>query len=374
LRRISASLFLLVLILSAWPCFGQDAEKGEHSFFLEGIGTILLVFDKSEAGYLDSSRLLLQKPGGLRRVIDTYEGLQPAELRKFDLDSDNSVEIIALLRHPDGFDVLPYVYRTDADFTRVLPADDEQESVQLIFREVVLSNIANTPVLCGKSRLSFHDFGPPDLYRIEFYQLKNDGLVLLEKGFSDGTHFNILMNKGAFAFNHGRYLDALDLYNESIASSTGEISTAAFIEALFFMAEARKFTKDFNGALELYEKIVLEFNQNQRTEQAQKSIELISANLVNINELSYFVDIVALFNANKCKEALELVENRVPGGKLEDRFRYMKAEILTAQNRLEEAVQVYLQIKKDFPESPVIDEIDVLLQDIQEIPEEAGGL
>jgi tetratricopeptide (TPR) repeat protein len=140
------------------------------------------------------------------------------------------------------------------------------------------------------------------------------------------------------------------------------------------MAEARKFTKDFNGALELYEKIVLEFNQNQRTEQAQKSIELISANLVNINELSYFVDIVALFNANKCKEALELVENRVPGGKLEDRFRYMKAEILTAQNRLEEAVQVYLQIKKDFPESPVIDEIDVLLQDIQEIPEEAGGL
>ncbi len=354
MRRISASLFLLVLILSAWPCCGQNAVENEHSLFLEGIGTILLVFDKNEAGALDSSRLLLQKPGGLREVIDTYEGLQPAELRKFDLDSYNSVEIIALLRQPDGLDVLPYVYRTDVDFTRVLPVADEQEPLQLIFREVVLSNIGNIPVLCGKSRLSFHDFGPPDLYRIEFYQLKNSGLELFEKGFSDGNHFNILMNKGAFAFNHGRYLDALDLYNEAIASSTGEISTAAFIEALFFMAEARKFTKDFNGALELYEKIVLEFNQNQRTEQAQKSIELISANLENADELSYFVDIVAHFNANKCKDALELVENRKGIGKLEDRFLFMKAEILTAQNRLEEAVQVYLQIKKDFPESPMV--------------------
>jgi tetratricopeptide (TPR) repeat protein len=343
---------------------------------LDGIGEVMLI-ETPEPEQIETAQLVLRKPGGMREIIDSYDGLLPAELRKFDLDADNQAEIIALLKHPDGIDVMPYIYRTDETFSRVFPSENKQQPSAIICKEVVLSTNEKSPLLCAKNIVSFHEFGPPDLYRLEFYRLDRDGLELFDKGFTNGNHFNILMNRGAFAFNEGNYLEAIDFYNQAISSSTGEITTKAFIEAIFYLAESRKFTKDFKGALELYEKIVLEFGQNARTNLAQEGIELISGNLDNIEELSFLIDVATLVNSNRWQEALALLESHPvarDSNTLKDRFLFMKAEILTAQNRIDEAIKVFIQIKEDFPESPLYEEATSLLQDIQEDPEETGGL
>lgn len=379
MRKVLGKIFFLICFLPL-AAFGLGDEihtaTKDLSVALEGIGTIILLPGQSE-DKVETAQLILKKPGGMREIIDSFDGLLPADLRKFDLDADHSTEIVALLKHPDGTDVMPYIYRTEDGFKRVFPAEENQEITPLICREIVLTTNDKIPVLCAKNFVSFHEFGPPDLFRLEFYRLTKDGLELFENGFTSGEHYNILMNRGAFAFNEGNYLESIDYYNQAISSSSGEITTKAFIEALFFLAESRKLTKDFKGALELYQKIVLEFIQNPRTNTAQKEIELISSNLENLEELSFLVDVSNLVNCNKWKEALALLDFH-PTAKassiLRDRFLFVKAEILTAQNRVDEAMKVFLQIKEQFPTSPLIDEVNSLLQDMQEDPEEVGGL
>ena len=311
----------------------------------------------------------------MRELIDSYDGLLPADLHKYDLDADNSPEIIALLKHPDGIDIMPHIYRLDENFQRVFPPSDTQDFAPIICRELVLTANDSTPMLCTKNPVNIHEFGPPELYELEYYRLNRGKLELFDHSYSDGDHFNILMNRGAIAFNECNYLEAVEYYNQAISSSTGEITTKAFIEALFFLAEARKFTKDFSSALPLYQKIVLEFKQNQRTDAAQREFELISANIVNSDALSYLVDVMILVNSNKLEEALTMVTARPDNTScLDDRFLFVKAEILAAQNRINDAIVAFNQLKETFPASPLIDETDRLLQDLQEDPAEANGL
>lgn len=371
MKKFPASLCLFLLFFAA-EAFAEKADQ--LNIFFEGLGTIFLE-ENSIDRQSENSQLILQKPGGMREVIDTYEGLLPADLRKFDLNADSNAEIIALLRHPDGKDVMPHIYQLNENFKRLYPVQDQSESVPIICREIVLTANDNIPLLCAKNPMVFHDFGPPELYQLEFYRLNGANLELFDRTYSGGDHFNILMNRGAVAFNEVRYLEAIDYYEQAISSSSGEITSKAFIEAIFFLAEARKLSKDFDGALQLYQKIVLEFSQNHRTDQSQKEIELISANLNNIPALSFFIDATILVNSNKWEEALVLIDNRTPATTaLEDRFLFMKAEILAAQNRIEEAVATFAQLKENFPDSLLIEEVDNLLQEMQENPEESGGL
>jgi tetratricopeptide (TPR) repeat protein len=372
LNKGFAVLFSVFLAL----LFFQNAAYSESNITeldLAGIGKIKLSI--TEFSGIGNSQLIVIKPGGLKKVIDSFEGLRPFQLRKFDLDGDNRVEIIALLKHPDGTELLPFIYFTDADFTRVHPSADTKDIAPLVFREIVLTMSGKTPVLCGKRVVNFHDYGPPELFRLEFYRLKSSGLELFDKGFNEGTHYNILLNRGAYAFNQGDYIDAIDFYDQAISLSTGDIPVDAFVEGLFFLAESHKFTKNFKKALELYEKIVLEFRQNQLVEQSQREIELIAPNLDNVAELSYYIDILVLFNTRRLNEALNLLENsRFDSGRLLDRFQFMKAEIFSAQNRIEEALKIYADFSDQFPDSSLLEEVKSLYRDMQEVPEENGGL
>ncbi len=175
----------------------------------------------------------------------------------------------------------------------------------------------------------------------------------------------------------GQYLEALDFYNQAIASASGEISTKAYIEALFNLAQARKFTKDFKSALELFQRIVVEFSENAYTADAQREIELISGNQNNIDALSFYVDVLSNINCDRWETALELLQNHPAskaGGSLQDRFLFTEAEVLTALNRVEEAIKVLNAIKEKYPDSPIIENVDALLADMQERPEETDGL
>lgn len=375
--QIKASIaVILVMLLTAGAAFSQAAEEPGQSLKLElqGIGEIIL--EENSAEQLETTRLLLQKPGGARQVIDAYDGLLPANLLKHDLDGDGSIEILAVLRHPDGIDVMPFIYTDLNAFKRVFPPP-EQESNTLICREIFISTHEGSPAVCARNQISYHDFGPPELFRLELFKLQKDQLISVHQGFSEGDHFNILMNRGGYAMHNGQYLEALDLYNMAIASSSGEITTKAYIEALFSLGEARKFTKDFKGALDLYQRIVIEFSENVHTEAAQREIELISDNMDNVDALSFYVDVLSNINCDRWETALELLQNHPAakaGGKLQDRFLFTQGEVLTALNRVDEAIKVFQEIKEKFPESPVIENVDALLADMEETSEETDGL
>ncbi len=185
------------------------------------------------------------------------------------------------------------------------------------------------------------------------------------------------MNRGALAFHNGQYLEALDFYNQAISSSTGEISSRAFIESLFYLAESRKFLKDFRNALELYQKIVIEFSQNQFTDAAQSEIELISQNIEHPEVLSFYIDVTSHINCDRWETALELLQNHRLGSAespLLDRMLFARAEVLTALNRVDEAIEVYRNIQQKFPDSPVISSVEAALEDMLEKPEETDGL
>lgn len=343
---------------------------------LKGIGTLQLLQNINPSGTEDA-QLILTRPGGRRQVIDSYYGLQPSELRRFDLDSDGQAEIIATLMHPDGIDVMPYIYSLKENFTRIYPPPQQQMLPEIICREIVLTSRNNQPLICAKFKVSFHDFGPPDLYRHEFYKLENQELVLTDKGFSLNNHFNVLMNRAAFAYYQGSYQEAADYYNKAISSSTGRLTSQAFIEAIFGLAMAEKFNKNFEEALELFQKIVLEFEQNERTNEAQQEIELISANIGNKEELCFLIDVSSLTQQNKWHEALELLSQHPFNQQtfpLKDRFLFIRGEILIALNRIEKAIEAFSSIKQQFPDSQLVDEADTMLNDLQGSIDGTDGL
>ncbi|PKL44813.1 MAG: hypothetical protein CVV41_05455 [Candidatus Riflebacteria bacterium HGW-Riflebacteria-1] len=365
----------VVLLIMLWAVTLPAQEKPlSISVELAGLGEIML--EETSQDQIETTQLLLKRPGGMLQVIDSFDGLLPADLIKHDLDNDGSVELIALLRHPDGIDVIMHIYRTDKEFHKIFP-ESSNENNPLICREVFVSTHGNKPAVCTRHLISYHDFGPPELYRLEFYQIEKDRLVLAQQGFTEGTHYNILMNRGAWAFHSGQYLEALDYYNQAISSSTDEISSRAFIESLFYLAESRKFLKDFKGALDIYQKIVLEFSQNAFTDAAQSETELISQNLAHPEILSFYMDVNSHINCDRWETALELLQNH-PSGSAEspllDRMLYIRAEVLTALNRVEEAIEVYRTIQQKFPDSPVIEGVNAALEDMLEKPEETDGL
>jgi len=364
---------ILLLLMLASAVTGQE-KRLSISVEIEGLGEVLL--EETPVDQNETTQLLLKKPGGMLQVIDSYDGLLPADLIKHDLDGDGNLEIISLLRHPDGIDVIMHIYTTDADFKKIFP-ESQSENNPLICREVFISTHGNQPAVCTRHLVSYHDFGPPELYRLEFYQLQKGLLVLAQQGFTEGNHYNILMNRGALAFHNGQYLEALDFYNQAISSSTGEISSRAFIESLFYLAESRKFLKDFRNALELYQKIVLEFSQNQFTDTAQSEIELISQNIEHPDVLSFYIDVTSHINCDRWETALELLQNHRLGSAespLLDRMLFARAEVLTALNRVDEAIEVYRSIQQKFPDSPIISSVEAALEDMLEKPEETDGL
>ncbi|MDD3000472.1 MAG: tetratricopeptide repeat protein [Candidatus Riflebacteria bacterium] len=368
------------LLLTITFCFALSVlfadEVESVSVNLPKVGDLYLVLNSSNDREI--TQLLLKRKGQTtRQVIDTYQGMLPDAILKHDLNSDGNTDIIVITKHPDNNAKQPYIYSYIKDFTRIFPENANEINPFLCSEIFITSSKKGIPAIGMSNQISYHDFGPPHLFRTELYALNKGKLELIEQGLTEGNHYNILMNKGAIALHAGQYIDAIDYYNKSITSSTGEITTKAFIESIFNLAEARKFTKDFKTALDLYEKIVLEFSENPFTDIAQKEIELISSNIDNLEALSFYIDVISLINTDKWNEALDLLNNHPianSDNKLLDRFLFTKAEIFTAINKIEEAVKVYNEIKEKFPESPIIESVNELLEDIATQPDDNSYL
>jgi tetratricopeptide (TPR) repeat protein len=333
---------------------------------LAGVGELSLVPINTEG--LEGTQLVLRRRSEtISHVIDTYEGMLPWQLLRQDLNSDGTTDIIVVLAHADEATLQPYIYSNAKTISRVFP--EKQAEINPIFCNEVFTTASKSglPLLGTNNRVTFHDFGPPYLIRTDLYALQKKQLKLVEQAFSDGDHFNILMNKGALALQEGKYKEAIGFYNNSITSSTGDLSTKAFLEAVFYLAEAQKFANNYKEACELYEKLVLEFSENNFTDIAQREIEFINANLDNTRALSYYLSIISDINCNKWEQALEKANNNriiAENNKIRDRLLLAKAEIYTALNKVDEAVKIYQEIKSKFPNSPTIDSVNELLEDI----------
>lgn len=364
LLNFCLSIIAITCLISPSYATGPEVEY-------ENIGTLSL--EVSEDRDFPTTQLILTRQGGMRDVIDNYEGLLPAELKKLDIDFNGNFELVALLKHPDGHNVVPYIY--DSDFSPIFPLVEEGPD-PIICREFFMTSIDEKPALCSRYLVSFHNFGPPNFYRLEYYQLESGKLKLFKTGFSEGDHFNVFMNRGAYEFNQGNYLEALKHYSLAIDSSTGEMGTEPFIETLYYLAESRRFSKDFDGAKKLYQKIVLQFPHNSLTDASQDKIELISTCQNDHNLLSLLIDASLLMKRGDYETAIALLDNEAltDSNPISDRFLFAKAEALTASNRLDEAITILYEIISRFPQSQLIDTVISTLESIEDTDEEADGI
>lgn len=354
-----------------------DKEKQlKTSIKLKDIGTLDLQKDPNNPS--EPAQLVLHKKvGNITIVADTYEGLEPYELLQCDFNHDKILEFVAVLRYPESPNVVPYVYSFTDSLEKIFPKPDAETEL-LNCREVFISQCDSKTALCLKYLVSYHDYAPPELFKLEMYTSDRDGQLQLTKiGYNEGTHFNLLMNMAAEYMHNGRTQEAAALYNQALTSSTGEITQAAFTEGLFSEAEALKFSGKYSQAMKLYEKLVLEYTDSNFTELAQKELEFLYANQKNPQLLNQYFKIQAEIVNDQAKIALnhlnEMIQNN-PNCEFIDRLLFSKAELLISENKIDEAITVYKSIKVNYPNSSLIETIDEMLEDLEAKPEDTDGL
>lgn len=369
------SIFFLTLGLSNADlgiALAEEHTSLKTSVDIPNLGSLSLQKTKQT----DTTKLILKKSSKITIVVDNYEGLEPHELIKYDLDNDGKTEIIATLKYADSQNVIPYVYTIKDSLEKIFP-DEESESKLLTCREVFATTQNSKPTLCLKYLISFHDYAPPELYKLEMYSLENGKLKLDQIGYNEGSHYNLIMNLAAEYMHNGKTLEAAQLYNQAIASSTGKMSDKAFCEALFFNAEALKYSGKYSEAMKLFEKIVLEHTDSDFTEISQKELEFIHDNLNNEKLLTQYYKIQLEIVNEQTKSALNNLNQLIkdnPKCSFMDRLLFTKAEILISENNIESAIAIFIDIKVKYPESPLIDTIDEMLENLESKPEDSEEL
>ena len=344
---------------------------------IKGVGTLIL--QKSKEKNSAASQLILKKANNITIIVDTYEGFEPFELAKIDFDNDGITEIVATLRYADSDSVIPYVYTIKEGLEKIFPKEGSETDL-MTCKEVFLTSRNSLPVLCLKYLISYHDYAPPELFKLEMYSFNNGELKLCSVGYNEGTHFNLLMNLAAEYLHQGKTMEAANLYHEALASSTGDMGQKAFCEALFCNAEALKYSGKFDEAINLFEKIVLEYTDSNFTEIAQKELEFLVANSKdkkNTNLLIQFFKIQFEMQNDQNDFALTHLNdliNKNPNCNFMDVLLFTKAELLVSENRIEEAFAVFTDIKVKFPKSGLIEYVDEMLENLESKPEDIEGL
>ncbi len=379
-------LFILLLFASANSLLAVQAKKKvakaqKTAFKINNIGEFFLQISKDKQNL---ASYLLFKPSNQKAIIlDSYEGLVPYELQYSDLDSDGRIEIISTLRFPESENVIPYIYTLNTNKKEMLEKifpKEENESKMLNCREVYFNNKGNQQILYLKYLVNFHDYAPPELYRLEMYQLKNGLLTLTQVGYNEGTHFNLLMNLGTEYLFKGKSAEAVSCYSKALDSQKGNMPKKAIPELLFYYAEALKFAGKYSEAMKNFEEVVLKYTDSEYTEIAQKELEFLNANInnpKNVDLLNKFFKILLEIDYTHSAEGLNHLDKFISENKdcnFMDRLLYMKAELLIADNRLDEAMEIFTNIKANFPNSNLISLVEEMIENLDSKPEDIEGL
>jgi len=358
------------------PLFGSEPpgipHLGAHSqrLELEGIGT-LLACPPSDETEGKSSQLLLEKPGGMVEVIYTLEGMSFISLLRGDLDGDQVPEIVAVARSSTGPDLVPYIFSEKQGFTCLYPGEDED--TPLIGEEILLVAGKDVTSLCVRNKLDFHQYGPP-LIQSEFYRLSGKRIQKTGESFAEGSHFNLQLNRAALFFQRGQYLEAQKGYQSVLEKYGAVLPREATAEALFYQAESRKFLKDFKTAETLYQKVVSGFPDSKITDAARKEPAFLSGNSSGSAELSLYIDAGRLNDLGQSEKSLELLNRYLltnATGPLADRLFFLKGEALSSLDRTDEAISVFRDFKRKFSNSPLIEDVNMHLEELIGNPEES---
>lgn len=338
---------------------------------IEGVGAVVARPSSIDSDG-DSAQLLMEKQGGHLHVLSTFEGLEFASLFKADLDHDGAPEVIALARHHAGDDLMPFIYGGAPEFRRIFP-DGEGEDNPIIGREISILQGESGPELCVKIPLTTHDFGPPDLFQAESYRLQGKQLIKTGETLTEATHYNQIMNRGAFEAQRGRYLDALKDYESVLGMNGGsmKLPPEAKGEALFAAAECRAGLKDFATALELYRRVTVECSESPLSGKAGRESALISRHIDNPAALSLYMDIARSIRSERWHEALAMLD-KCPDelrSRLGDHLLFQRGEALIGLGRIDEAVVIFKRLRSEFRDSTLAETALERIQELEGAPE-----
>ena len=352
--------------------FGQQPE-GACSLRMELEGTgVVIVKSQQTSSEGHTSQVILEKPGGTKHVLAESKALNFVSLLRGDIDGDQIPEVVAIAKNPLSDDVLPYVFQGKPELKQVFPLREEDNPI--IGKEIGISPGKAGSDLFVKELVNFHDFGPPDLYINELFQLRSARLVKVGERVIAGNHFNQVLNLGALAFQKGDFLEALKKY-ETVLNSSGSSAMPAEAQAIawFYQGEARKFLKDFSGAIENYLNVVKRFPESAVSEQAAQEEAFLSSNQAASQALSLYIDALKLEKGGKLNEALALLDKGIPlfpKNQLGDYLRFLRGEILILIGYGEEALKNFRDLKKEFPNTPLRSKIDSTLLELETNPDE----
>ena len=373
-------LCMLCLVPALWAsalfsaAAAAPVATGAVTLEIPGQGTLLAQPAAPSAEGEPVSQLVFRKPGGMAEIVGTYEGLRFQKFFRADLDGDQVSEIIAAVRAMGSEEIMPMVFQGSGSFAQIFPRPNEANPI--FGREVSIVPRKEGPTVCVRLPVTIHDFGPPQAFRREYYRLQGGTLTEVARSFDQGTHFNIAMNRAGFYFQQGRYLEALQGYEAlTNGSAAASLPPEALGEALFYEAEARKFLKDVPRAIELYQRVVLEHSDSAFVDEAQRTCEFLSMNLQSMGALHLYIDLAKLAKQGKWQEVLLMLNRQKDlesSPTLGAHFLFLQAEAWIAVGKIEEALKVLSSIKQRFPESPLLEDVESTIQELDGMSEQDG--
>jgi len=337
---------------------------------LDGVGVIIVKPPQTSAdGH--TSQLLLESLSGAKRLLAESSALDFVGLLKGDLDGDQTPEVVAIAKTRESDDFLPYVFHGQKELKQVFPPREEDNP--LFGKEITIVPGKVGSLLCVKTLESYHDFGPPDLYVNGLYQLRKGTFVKTGERVLVGTHFNPLLNNAGRLYHKGSYLEAMKVYEAVILGYRNVMPREALATALFFKAETRKWLKDFSGAIADFKALAKEHSDSPLAARAEKERTFLTDHAAAGPALSLYIDVVRLQKIGKNQEALTLLDQSGPvtsQGNMNDALMFLRGEILVDLGRVDEALQVFRNLKKMFPKSSFLDRVETTLQELEVKPDE----
>lgn len=376
LNRFTVGLLAAVAAWGIPAVLSAQEMAGARSLRMEltNVGQLIVRAAPTTTGEEAVSQLLLEKPGGRLHLLASLEALDFVRLLKGDLNGDQAPEVVAVARSRSGEDEMPWVFGGGSDLVQLFPPREEDNP--LIGRDITILPTPQGTALGVKVLVNVHDYGPPDLYNFEFYRFRGGKLDKVGEQLVEGAHPNQRLNLAGWAFQRGDFLKALSGYQTFMAA--GDVATmpvGAKAEALFGVAECRKFLKDISGAIALFDQVVQDYSQTPSAQEARREAEFLRSNQAASQALSLFIDVAQLERIERGAEALALLDRKspeLPVSSMDEHLLILRGEILTGLGRSDEALAMFRQFLSRFPGSTSRLRVEGILAELDGQPDQEG--
>ena len=107
-------------------------------------------------------------------------------------------------------------------------------------REIFITNYGSKSALCLKYLVSYHDYGPPQLFKLEMYVVDNGKPSLAQVGYNEGKHYNLLMNLAGEYMHNGNMATASELYDQAVMEDVDVVCPLLQMDTFFKTKDYRQ--------------------------------------------------------------------------------------------------------------------------------------